>query len=175
MDEARLTLDRTFVECSALGFQSTISVVLGIACLILYERARGEHFRTWALAWYVYVVRLAFMSTFLVRRDMVWLFAHQAATGVTMLLFLAAALQLSRGFRLRLGQAHGEIRPTRGPEVAACPIRAEGDQPVFSHRYSHPGQVRRQCLGPARRAARHRNDEDARYFETEWQREHAHR
>jgi signal transduction histidine kinase len=101
MDETRLTLDRIFVECSALGFQSTITIVLGIACLILYERARGEHFRTWAMAWGVYVVRLAFMSTFLVRRNMVWLFAHQAATGITMLLFLAAALQLSRGFRFR--------------------------------------------------------------------------
>jgi len=101
MDEARLTLDRTFVECSALGFQSTLSLVLAAASLILYRRSRGAHFLTWAAAWSVYVVRLACMSTFLVRRDMVWLFAHQAATLITMLLMLAAALQLARGFRLR--------------------------------------------------------------------------
>jgi signal transduction histidine kinase len=49
----------------------------------------------------VYVARLAFMSTFLVRRDVVWLFGHQAATGVAVLLLLAAALQLTRDFRLR--------------------------------------------------------------------------
>ena len=41
------------------------------------------------------------MSAFLVRRDMVWLFVHQAATGVSALLLLAAALQMSRGFVLR--------------------------------------------------------------------------
>jgi len=101
MDEAGLTLDRTFVECSALGFQSTLSLVLAAACFILYRRSRGAHFLTWAAAWSIYVVRLACMSTFLVRRDMVWLFAHQAATAVTMLLMLAAALQLARDFRLR--------------------------------------------------------------------------
>ena len=41
------------------------------------------------------------MSTFLVQRDFFWLFAHQAATGVTVLLLLAAALNLARGFQLR--------------------------------------------------------------------------
>ena len=41
------------------------------------------------------------MSAFLVRRDMLWLFLHQAATGISALLLLAAALQLSRGFVLR--------------------------------------------------------------------------
>jgi signal transduction histidine kinase len=41
------------------------------------------------------------MSAFLVRRDMVWLFAHQAATGISALLLLAAALQLSRDFAIR--------------------------------------------------------------------------
>jgi hypothetical protein len=41
------------------------------------------------------------MSTFLVRRDFIWLFGHQAATGVAVLLLLAAALSLTRDFRLR--------------------------------------------------------------------------
>jgi len=102
MDEAtRLTLDRTFVECSALGFQSVVTTVLAVACYILWQRGRGAHFLTWAAAWAIYVVRLSFMSAFLVRRDFIWLFAHQAATGVSALLLLAAALQLSRGFVLR--------------------------------------------------------------------------
>jgi signal transduction histidine kinase len=93
-----VTLDRTFVECSALGFQSVVTTLLTLACYALWARHRGSHFLTWAAAWSVYVVRLAFMSAFLVRRDMVWLFAHQAATGISALLLLAAALQISRGF-----------------------------------------------------------------------------
>jgi signal transduction histidine kinase len=94
-------LDRTFVECSALGFQSVVTSVLAIACYVLWQRHRGDHFLTWAMAWSVYVVRLACMSFFLVRRDMVWLFLHQAATSISALLLLAAAMQMSRGFKLR--------------------------------------------------------------------------
>jgi len=108
MDESiRQTFDRTFVECSALGFQMVVTTVLAIACYLLWQRSRGAHFLTWAAAWSVYVVRLSFMSAFLVRRDFVWLFAHQAATGVSALLLLAAALQLSRGFVLRPWHAVG--------------------------------------------------------------------
>ncbi len=96
-----MTFDRTFVECSALGFQSVVTSILAIACYVLWQRQRGAHFLTWAVAWSVYVARLAFMSAFLVRRNTIWLFAHQAATGVSALMLLAAALQLSRGFALR--------------------------------------------------------------------------
>jgi signal transduction histidine kinase len=95
------TLDRTFVECSALGFQSVVTSVLALACYALYTRHRGPYFLTWALAWSVYVVRLACMSAFLVRRDLVWLFIHQSATVISALLLLVAALQLARPFHLR--------------------------------------------------------------------------
>ena len=95
------TLDRTFVECSALGFQSVLTTILAAACYVLWQRQRGAYFLTWAIAWSVYVVRLGCMSAFLVRRDMVFLFLHQAATNISALLLLAAALQLSRGFVLR--------------------------------------------------------------------------
>jgi signal transduction histidine kinase len=102
MDEAaRQTLDRTFVECSALGFQAVLTTVLAVACYVLWQRSRGAHFLTWTIAWAVYVARLACMSTFLVQRDYVWLFLHQAATGISSLLLLAAALQASRGFVFR--------------------------------------------------------------------------
>jgi signal transduction histidine kinase len=94
-------LDRTFVECSALGFQSVVTSILAIACYVLWRRQRGAHFLTWSFAWSVYVIRLACMSAFLVRRDLVWLFLHQAATGISALLLLAAAMQISRGFVLR--------------------------------------------------------------------------
>jgi two-component system sensor histidine kinase UhpB len=94
-------MDRTFVECSALGFQSVVTSIMAIACYVLWRRERGAYFLTWSAAWAVYVVRLACMSAFLVRRDMVWLFVHQAATGVSALLLLAAAMQMARGFALR--------------------------------------------------------------------------
>ena len=95
------TLDRIFVECSALGFQSVLTTVLAVACFVLWRRQRESYFLTWALAWGVYVIRLACMSAFLVRRDLVWLFLHQTATGIGALLLLVAALQFSRGFVLR--------------------------------------------------------------------------
>ncbi|MCC6988671.1 MAG: sensor histidine kinase [Acidobacteria bacterium] len=100
-------LDRTFVECSALGFQSVVTSILALTCYALWRRQRGAHFLTWSVAWAVYVVRLACMSAFLVRRDLVWLFLHQAATGISSLLLLAAAFQLSRGFVLRPVHALG--------------------------------------------------------------------
>lgn len=102
-------LDRTFVECSALGFQSVLTTILAIACYVLWRRQRGSYFLTWAVAWSVYVVRLACMSAFLVRRDMMFLFLHQAATNISALLLLAAALQLSRGFVL--GPRHAAAVP----------------------------------------------------------------
>ena len=100
-ETASEVMDRIFVECSALGFQSVVTSILAIACYVLWRRQRGEYFLTWAIAWAVYVIRLACMSAFLVRRDLIWLFLHQAATGISALLLLAAALQMSRGFVLR--------------------------------------------------------------------------
>lgn len=96
-----MTLDRTFVECSALGFQSVLTTALAITCYVLWLRHRGDHFLTWSAAWFLYVLRLACMSAFLVRRDMVWLFLHQVMTGLSALLLLAAAWQLSRTFTWR--------------------------------------------------------------------------
>ncbi|MEZ5286142.1 MAG: sensor histidine kinase [Vicinamibacterales bacterium] len=94
-------LDRTFVEGSALGFQSLITTVMAMACYVLWRRGRGAFFLTWSMAWAVYVVRLTCIAVFLVRRDLLWLFLHQSATGISALLLLAAARQMSRGFVLR--------------------------------------------------------------------------
>jgi len=106
MDEAaRQTLDRTFVECSAIGFQAVLTTVLALACYLLWQRSRGAHFLTWTFAWAVYVARLACMSTFLVERNQFWLFLHQTFTFISALLLLAAALQATRGFVLRLWHA----------------------------------------------------------------------
>lgn len=96
-----MTLDRTFVEISALGFQSVLTTALAVTCYVLWLRQRGDHFLTWSAAWVLYVLRLAAMSIFLIRRDMVWLFLHQVMTGLSALLLLAAAWQLSRRFAWR--------------------------------------------------------------------------
>ena len=94
-------MDRVFVECSALGFQTVLTILLALAYLWLWRRQRRPYFLTWALAWAVYAARLAFISAFLVRRDFVWLFAHQACTNLVALLLLLAALQFSRGTEWR--------------------------------------------------------------------------
>jgi len=95
------TMDRIFVECSALGFQTVLTILLALAYLWLWRRQRRAYFLTWALAWTCYAARLAFISTFLVERDVVWLFAHQACTNLVALLLLLAALQFSRGLAWR--------------------------------------------------------------------------
>ena len=93
-----MSLDRTFVECSALGFQSVLTTALAITCYVLWTRHRGAHFLTWSAAWAIYMLRLSSMSAFLVNRDLIWLFVHQAMTGLSALLLLGAAAQLSRDF-----------------------------------------------------------------------------
>ena len=46
-----VTLDRLFVECSALGFQSVLTSTLALTCYVLWLRDRGPHFLTWSMAW----------------------------------------------------------------------------------------------------------------------------
>jgi signal transduction histidine kinase len=92
-------LSRLAVECSALGFQSLITCLLALACFGLWRRQHRPYFLTWSLAWGLYALRLASMSTYLVHRDQVWLAVHQALTGLMSLLLLFAALQFSRGAR----------------------------------------------------------------------------
>ncbi len=95
------TMDRVFVECSALGFQTVLTILLALAYTWLWRRQRRAYFLTWALAWTVYAARLAFISAFLVERRIVWLFAHQAGTNLVALLLLLAAFQFSRGTEWR--------------------------------------------------------------------------
>jgi signal transduction histidine kinase len=95
------TMDRVFVECSALGFQTVLTLLLALAYLWLWRRQRRSYFLTWSLAWMFYAARLAFMSTFLVERQIVWLFAHQVCTDLVALLLLLAAVQFSRGVAWR--------------------------------------------------------------------------
>jgi signal transduction histidine kinase len=82
------------------------TLVLAGVHLGLFRQQRQRYYLTWAAAWAIYAARLAFISAYLVHRDEgqraeVWLFGHQAATALTALLLLYAALQFSRGVHWR--------------------------------------------------------------------------
>lgn len=90
------------IDLSALGFQALFTLVLAGVYFGLYRQQRQRYYLTWTAAWAMYASRLALMSAYLVhRRDGqagdVWLFGHQAATALTALLLLYAAMQFSRG------------------------------------------------------------------------------
>jgi signal transduction histidine kinase len=94
-------MDRLTVELTALGFQSVFTLLMAGVYYALWFRQRRPYFATWAAGWALYAVRLHFIMVFIVTRAEVWLFAHQAVTGVSALLLLLAALQFSRGVRFK--------------------------------------------------------------------------
>ena len=94
-------MDRTTVELSALGFQALVTGLLALVYWGLWRQSHRPYFAAWAGAWAAFALRLGFISAFVLTRQEVWLFAHQAATGISALLLLWAALQFSRGARWR--------------------------------------------------------------------------
>ena len=102
------------VELSALAFQAAITLLQAVVFYALWHRQRRPYFATWASAWALYAVRLGCIAAFIVTRRELWLFLHQAATGLTALLLLLAALQFSRGGGRNLATPAKEPRaPTR--------------------------------------------------------------
>jgi len=75
--------------------------MLAIVHLALWVSGRMRYHGAWACAWMLYAARLVVISIFLVTRQPVWLFAHQAITGFTALFLLWAALLFSREIRWR--------------------------------------------------------------------------
>src|SRR5437867_8297825 len=94
-------MNRISVELAALGFQALLTALLALVYAGLWRQQRRPYFATWSLAWAVYAARLAFISAYLVSRHDIWLFAQQAATGLTALLLLGATLQFARGLSWR--------------------------------------------------------------------------
>jgi len=84
------------IELSALGFQAVITLLLAVVHLTLWAHGRARYHGAWAWAWMLYAARLVAISVFIVTRAPVWLFAHQAITGLTALFLLWAALLFSR-------------------------------------------------------------------------------
>jgi signal transduction histidine kinase len=90
-------VDRLTVELSALGFEALVTWLLALVYWALWYQQRRPYFAIWAAAWAAFGLRLGFISAFVLTRREVWLFAHQAATGLTALLLLWAAAQFSLG------------------------------------------------------------------------------
>jgi signal transduction histidine kinase len=118
-------VDRQTVELAALGFQVVVTALLAAVYWGLWRQERRVYFATWAAAWAVYAFRLAFISAYLVERRDVWLFAHQAAAGLTALLLLGAALQFSGGWRWRRGYAALALLPIAWAFVSIYGIHSE--------------------------------------------------
>jgi signal transduction histidine kinase len=90
-------MNRQTVELVALSFQACFTLLQALVYFALWTRQRHRYFVTWAAAWTVYALRLAAIATYIATRREFWLFAHEAATWMSSLLLLFAALQFSRG------------------------------------------------------------------------------
>jgi len=94
-------VERQTVELSALIFQALLTGLLALVYLWLWREQRRPYFPVWAAAWGAFALRLGFISAFVATRQVLWLFAHQAATLITALLLWWAALVFARGRRWR--------------------------------------------------------------------------
>jgi signal transduction histidine kinase len=91
------------VELDAAILQGAVTFGLCIYTLSLYRRYRKPFFGWLATAWFLYVLRLLAIATFLVSGEIYWLYAHQVITGWTALALLWAALVFLRQPRFRAG------------------------------------------------------------------------
>ena len=92
-------------EFAATLLQGALTTGLAALCLHLYQRYRRPWFAWFALAWGMYVLRLACISSFLVTENYAWLYWHQVITGWTALVLLWASLVFSRQPRARAAYA----------------------------------------------------------------------
>src|SRR5262249_42827022 len=90
-----------FDSLAALVFQMLCTLALSAVHLGLWRQRRLSYHATWAAAWLVYALPLAFIAAFLRQRDLTWLFAHQVVTLWSGLLLLWAAVQFSTRVRWR--------------------------------------------------------------------------
>lgn len=88
-------------EFAATLLQGAITTGLAALCLHLYRRYRRPWFAWFAVAWGMYVLRLACIASFLVTDEYAWLYWHQVTTGWTALMLLWASLVFSRQPRVR--------------------------------------------------------------------------
>ncbi|HEX7122832.1 MAG TPA: hypothetical protein VF178_10720, partial [Gemmatimonadaceae bacterium] len=80
-----------------------IAITLGATLYsgVLYRRYRKPYFLWFAVAWFLYVLRLGAIVAFLLTTRWSWLYWHQVVTGWTALALLWAALVFSRQLAFR--------------------------------------------------------------------------
>jgi signal transduction histidine kinase len=88
-------------ELAAAFLQAGITVGLVVLCAYLYARYRRPWFALWALAWWLYSLRLGAIISFLLTEQWGWLYWHQVTTGWTALALLWSALVFSQQLRWR--------------------------------------------------------------------------
>jgi signal transduction histidine kinase len=86
----------SLAELDAAILQVVITLGIGLYCGLLYRRYRKPYFLWFAVAWGLYVLRLAAIVAFLLTTRYGWLYWHQVVTGWTALALLWAALVFSR-------------------------------------------------------------------------------
>ncbi len=88
-------------ELDAAILQVAITLGTGLYALVLYGRYRKPYFFWLAVAWLLYLVRLAAIIVFLITEAAPWLYWHQVATGWTALALLWVALVFAQQWRFR--------------------------------------------------------------------------
>jgi signal transduction histidine kinase len=90
MDPIATTTSPT--ELAAALLQGTVTLFLAVLSGWLALRYHRQVFRWWAVAWWLYVVRILCILAFFVTASWNWLYLHQVITGWTALALLVAAL-----------------------------------------------------------------------------------
>jgi signal transduction histidine kinase len=82
-------------ELSAAILEAAITLALALLCGALWRRTRQPYFGWFALAFTLFLVRIAVIAVFIASNDRSWLFWHQVITGWTALALLWAAVVFS--------------------------------------------------------------------------------
>lgn len=93
--------DAARAELAAAFLQAAITLGLAFLCTWLYRRYRKPYFGWWAVAWYLYALRLGAIISFVLTTQRYWLLWHQVITGWTALALLWAAFVFSQQLRWR--------------------------------------------------------------------------
>jgi signal transduction histidine kinase len=86
----------SLAELDAAILQIVVTLGMGVYFGLLYRRYHKPYFLWFAVAWGLYVLRLAAIVAFLLTARYGWLYWHQVVTGWTALALLWAALVFSR-------------------------------------------------------------------------------
>jgi signal transduction histidine kinase len=82
-------------ELPAAILEAAITLALALLCAALWRRTKQPYFGWWALAFALFLSRIAVIAVFIATGDRAWLFWHQVITGWTGLALLWAAVVFS--------------------------------------------------------------------------------